>query len=214
MTEFAQKMVLLGGGGHATVVSAAARAQGNDVLGYVGPPSLKPQTLAWLGEDEDYYAITAEYGDHVSAFPGLGCVDRPSSQLRQQVIMPFWGDLAPAVIHRHAIVAKTATIQAGSFVAAGAIISENCVIGSGCIVNTGAVVDHDSVVGNGTHIATGARIAGGVSIGEWCLIGAGATITQERQIADGTILGAGALLFEDTDAHQTYIGHPARLVSS
>jgi UDP-perosamine 4-acetyltransferase len=203
-------LVLIGGGGHAGVVAAAAHACGYDVAGYVGPPPLDQDipSLPWLGDDSRIGQIMQD-NHAVAAFPALGCVNRSTLMLRRQVIEPLWGLQSLPLVHPDAYVARTARIGAGTFVAAGAVISDNTCIGRGCIINTGVVVDHDCQVEDGCHLATGARVAGGVNIASWCLIGAGATVIQGLRIASGTILGAGSVLLDDTLQGQTLVGHPA-----
>ncbi len=52
------------------------------------------------------------------------------------------------LVHPHAMVSKTATVDIGCIVEAMAVVCSNATVGKGCLVMSGAVVGHDSKVGD------------------------------------------------------------------
>jgi len=213
-TEMATRrgLVLVGGGGHASVVAEAAELSGLTVLGYVAPePSEVLANLVHLGSDQVLSELSSS---GAGAIVAIGFVDRPSQQVRDMVLHEVQqsGLAQLQVVHPHAVVSPSASIEAGSFVAAGAVVSANCVVGASSIVNTGAVVDHDCLLEAGCHIATGARLAGGVQVGESALVGCGATVLQGQRVGDRALVGAGAVVVGAVAAMSTVTGIPARAV--
>jgi sugar O-acyltransferase (sialic acid O-acetyltransferase NeuD family) len=114
------------------------------------------------------------------------------------------------IIHPAAIVAHSAHIGQGVFIAAAAILGPECQIGHGCIINHGAIVDHEVTVGAYTHIAPNSTLGGNVSIGTRVLIGAGATILPGVKFGDNAIIGAGAVVVHEVPANVIVKGIPAR----
>jgi len=114
--------------------------------------------------------------------------------------------------HPSAVIAKTAEIGSGTFVAALSIIAPDAQIGKHCIINHAAVVDHDCIVGDFTHIAPQSSLGGGVKVGKGVLIGAGAVILPGVSINDYAVIGAGALVTKDVAAAMTVIGNPAKFL--
>lgn len=116
------------------------------------------------------------------------------------------------VVHPWSIVAASATLGQGCFVAGGGVVGPEASLGEGCIVNHGAVVDHDCRIGDFCHIGPNATLAGKVQLGAQVLIGAGANILPGVSVGDGCVVGAGAVVLHDMPAGTTYVGVPARRI--
>lgn len=116
------------------------------------------------------------------------------------------------VVHARAILAKSAVVKPGCFIAAGAILAAESKIYEGCIINHGAVVDHDCFLDSYCHVAPNATLGGGVRLGRHVMIGAGANILPGVSIADDCVVGAGAVVLHDLPASGTYVGMPARRI--
>ena len=115
-----------------------------------------------------------------------------------------------SVSHPTAIIAKTAQIGAGTFIAALSIIAPDVQIGKHCIINHAAVVDHDCIVEDYTHIAPHSTLGGGVKVGKGVLIGAGAVILPGITIANYAVIGAGAVVTKNIAVGMTVVGNPAK----
>ena len=192
-------VVLIGAGGHARVVADAMALSGMTLAGHV---ALKADVSGRLGP---YLGRDTGDGKYVM---GMGYVDAASAR-RRAGLLPM---TMVTVVHPGAIVAASAVLADGCFVAAGAVVAVDVRLGRACIVNTGAVVDHDCVLGENSHVATGARVAGEVTIGRDVLIGTGAVVRQGIRIGDGAIVGAGAVVVRDVAAGVVVVGNPARVL--
>lgn len=200
--EWARRpLVLLGAGGHARSVAAAAEAVGLTIL-------------AVHGRTEAPWAVT------VLEEPGQ-VADLVSTS--GAVVVPAIGDNAIRVrvsrqwaAHLGSLVAASATVADPGLVTDGTVVLEHAhvgpaaTLGSDVIINTGAVVEHDGRVGDGAHIAPGARVLGGASIGAGTLVGAGATILPGVVVGARAVIGAGAVVDRDVAPDMTGVGIPVR----
>jgi sugar O-acyltransferase (sialic acid O-acetyltransferase NeuD family) len=119
-----------------------------------------------------------------------------------------------SVIHPSAVIAKTAQIGHGTFLAAQSVIAPDAKVGSHCIINHTAVVDHDCVVDDYTHIAPQSSLGGGVKVGKGVLIGAGAVVLPGVVIADYAVIGAGAVVTKYVAMGMTVVGNPANPIEN
>ncbi len=209
MADTDAPVVVVGAGGHARVV---AEAVGQDrVVGHLSPTKGEFNALLGprLGDDK---AVAQVEADGHSLAIGVGFVDRPSAERRSRLIKGLGAVRLATVVHQRAIVAPSAQIGAGAFVAAGAVIGTNSRIGRASIVNTGSVVDHDCQIGANVHIGPGAVLSGDVEVGDDSLIGVGATVRQGVHIGRNVIIGAGAAVIADILDGDTAVGVPARSV--
>jgi sugar O-acyltransferase (sialic acid O-acetyltransferase NeuD family) len=122
-------------------------------------------------------------------------------------------NLAEAVIHPSAQLARGVTIGTGSAVMAGSVINSDTIIGQNTIVNTGARIDHDCVIGDTVHIAPSSTLCGGVTVGDLTLIGAGATILPNVKVGRNVIVGAGSTVLEDIKDNVSVVGTPAEVIN-
>jgi UDP-perosamine 4-acetyltransferase len=204
-------VIVLGAGGHASVLIDALQQTGREIMGITDPD----ETL-WnkdylgievLGDDEKILDI---HPDRIELVNGLGSVKTTSAR---QKLFETWhnkGYSFASVIHPKAIVAPGVKTVEGVQILAGAIINPNVLIGANSIVNTGAILEHDCIIGNHVHIAPGVRMAGGVRVGDGAHIGIGCTILQNLELGDGCVVGAGAVVLHSITTGETVVGVPAR----
>jgi sugar O-acyltransferase (sialic acid O-acetyltransferase NeuD family) len=122
------------------------------------------------------------------------------------------GSTPHTVVHPASIVAASATLASGVFVAARAIVAPAAHVGTGAIVNHAAIIDHESDVGGFCHVAPGATLAGNVRLGMRAFIGAGANILPGIQIGEDAVVGAGAVVTVDVPSQSTCVGVPAHRI--
>lgn len=103
---------------------------------------------------------------------------------------------------------------AGSQIMASALVNAGARLGQGVIVNSRAVVEHDCTVGDFCHLAPGSVIGGGVRLGARVLLGTNATVLPGLSVADDVVIGAGAVVTRDIAAPGTYVGQPARRITT
>lgn len=213
------RLVVIGGGGHAKVVVdawlAAGRAPGtvevrDDDASRVGrlleglpvqvpavpPPAARPAP----GPGPDT-------GFHVAV--GSNAVRR---DLWARAVA---AGLQPAVVvHPRAAVARSAVLEPGCFVAAQAVVGPGARVGRGAIINHGAVVDHDCVVGEFAHVAPMASLSGGAQLGAGSLLGSGARILPGIMVGADATIGAGAVVMHPVGDGRTAVGVPARIIEA
>lgn len=204
--------VVWGSSGHARVLRDLLADEGGRIVALVdrnpdavpvveGAPVLTPEDLsdflaAWQGQ------------------PLSGCVAIGGARGvdRREVLDIFVTARleTPALIHSRAVVARSASIGAGSHVLAQSVVAADARVGRGCIVNHGTVVDHECVLADGVHIAPGATLCGCVTLDTDAFVGAGATVLPRLHIGARAVIGAGAVVTRDLAPGEVVTGTPAR----
>ena len=133
-------------------------------------------------------------------------------KVREEIAKKFKNFNFLSVYHPDAIIASSAKIEVGTFLAAGSIISSDANVGKHSIINHHAVIDHDCSVGDFCHIAPHVSLGGGVKVGQGVLIGAGAIVLPGMKIADYVTVGAGSIVTNDIASGVTVVGNPARAI--
>jgi sugar O-acyltransferase (sialic acid O-acetyltransferase NeuD family) len=197
------KLVLVGSGGHASVVLDAAQ-QMNRWSSFVVLDET-PKGLVLSVDDTYHQRVTyKETCDFIVAIGDNLVRERKTTELLRE------GYSLATIIHPSAVVASSVLIEEGSCVFAGAILNPHVRIASGVIVNTSASIDHHSNIGSFAHVCPGAVLAGGVVVGDRCFVGAGAVISNQVSVTSDVTLGAGCVVIESIKESGTYVGVPAR----
>lgn len=207
----AKPILVLGGGGHASVLVAALQLQHVKILGIAERVGQAP----WgdvLGTPVicDDESILRYPPDSVELVNGLGSA--ASTRHRQELFERFKarGYSFATVVHPSAVVACDVLLGEGVQIMAGAIVQPGTVVGANSIVNTRASIDHDCKVGSQVHIGPGAIVAGDVRIGDGTFVGAGAVVIPGISIGCGCLVAAGAVVIRDVAAETRVAGLPAR----
>jgi sugar O-acyltransferase (sialic acid O-acetyltransferase NeuD family) len=203
-----RSMIVWGAGGHAKVVADAARLAGWQIAGFLD--DFQPDRAGAPYEGSlilgDRNSLD-DFADDVDLGFGIG-----DCQARLECLQ--WARQRrrslPVVAHPQAIIAKTASLGAGVFLAAGAIVNPAAILGDGVLVNTGATLDHDCRLEEGVHLAPGVNLAGNVKVGARTLIGLGTVVLPGISIGSDCIIGAGSVVVRDVPDHSTVYGNPAR----
>jgi acetyltransferase-like isoleucine patch superfamily enzyme len=117
--------------------------------------------------------------------------------------------MAPALIDPTAVLARTVSVGAGSFVNAGTIIGAMSILGEGVLVNRAVSLGHHTVLGDQVSIGPGATLAGNIQAGPSVMIGAGAIVLPDIRIGAGAIIAAGSLVRHHVPARAFVAGNPA-----
>lgn len=201
----AQRVVVVGAGGHAKVVVATLRAAGYEIDAVLDDDSAK-----W---GQDLLGIRV-HGPATGIQPGvaaravLAIGDNATRQSLAQRLRLEWA----TVVHPTAYVHPSVRLGPGAVVFAGAVIQPDTVVGAHGIINTGATVDHDCSLGDFVHVAPGCHLSGGVAIGEGAFLGIGCVAIPQTKVGAWTVVGAGGVVVSDLPAHSLARGVPARVV--
>ena len=193
---------LYGAGGHSKVVLDAMKVAQIDCAGFIDDKD----NSVWLGLPVFKVDSLTKVEANCLHIAIGGC------KARENIAEKLTNTKFFNVVHPAAIVAKSAQIGLGTFLAANSIVAAGARVGNHCIINHAAVVDHDCIVSDFCHISPQSCLGGGVKLGKGVLIGAGAIVLPNIIIADYAIFGAGAVVIKNVAARVTVVGNPAKLI--
>jgi sugar O-acyltransferase (sialic acid O-acetyltransferase NeuD family) len=207
----ADRLLVLGAGGHAKVVVDAALASGWDVVGLLdADPSRAGQKLL----DRPIFACD-EYGasELCAAHAAQIVVAIGQNETRRRIFELLRAKGAPiaTIVHPRACVASSCSIAAGTVVFAGVVVNPDTRIGANVILNTSSSIDHDGVIGDHAHVSPGVHVGGTVSVGEGTHIGIGATLRNDIRVGSWCLVGAGSVVVESLPDRVVAFGVPARV---
>lgn len=199
------KVVVIGGGGHAKVVISTLLACGIKIEGV-------------LDDDE------TKIGKDILGVPVIGNIENLSigkfkyaiiaigdNSKRKEIAREYGNNCEwISAIHPKAYIAPGVSIGKGTIVFAGAVIQPGTEIGDHVIINTGAIVDHDCKVDNFVHVAPGCKLAGGVSVKEGVLLGIGSCVIPGVTVGSWSVVGAGSVVIRDVPSFSKIKGVPAK----
>ena len=142
-------------------------------------------------------------------------------------------DEAFAIVHEDAVISQDAIVGAAAeygrtrypaCIAPGVIVREfvtihagcerHTLIGEGTLIRSGAYVANDVRIGTDCDVAAGARIGARVTIGDRVSIGMNASIRPGATVGDRVRIGQGAVVIRDIPDGETWVGNPARKIST
>lgn len=211
MGRIADRIVIVGGGGHAKVLISVLRKLSWDLAGYTDKRDNGVILgVPYLGDDAIMAALLDKDRFCRSAIIGLGKMDTSPKRINLQDEIKALGFDFPIAVSPQGVVNEEVRLGPGTVVMDGAVINCGTVIGDASIINTNSTVEHDCRIGNNVHIASGATIGGAVTVGSNCMVGAGANVIQGVTICADCLVGAGATVVKDLVVPGTYVGTPAR----
>ncbi|WP_293793044.1 acetyltransferase [uncultured Pantoea sp.] len=187
-------IVIIGGGGHASVLYDILMSQKREILAVISPTKTVNKifdNILHLKSDD----LILEYSPKkILLVNGIGQL--PNSILKKEINKKYisLGYEFESVISDNAMISSFARFGSGVQIMHGTVIQAGAEIGNHSIVNTKAVVEHDSVIGDYCFLAPNSTICGNVTLGNDVFIGAGSTIIQNLTVGNGSTVGAGALL--------------------
>ena len=204
-------LILLGAGGHATVLAEILQTAAPPLLGLCAPRPPAPGLLAalpYLGDDE---AAERHAPDTVRLVNGLG--SSAGTTARAEIFHRFReaGYHFAGVHHPSAIISPSAHTGEGLQALAGCLINSEARLGDNVLINSHAVVEHHCEIGDHGHIASGAVLCGDCRLEPGVHMGAGAVVKQGVRIGTGAVIAAGAVVIADVPAHTLVAGVPARI---
>lgn len=199
-------IVLLGAGGHASVLTDILKENKQEIAGLISPE--RPLSAIFSGieqykHDDDLAIFSAkQYGVVVAIGPQLD--DRKRLNIIDMMVAK--GYTFTNVLSKRAIISHYALLGLGVQILPGAIINAGASLGQHVVINSRAVIEHDCNIGDFSHIAPGAVLCGGVSVAKHVFIGAGAVLLPGINIGSNSIIGANALIDKDIPNNTTLYG--------
>jgi sugar O-acyltransferase (sialic acid O-acetyltransferase NeuD family) len=208
------ELILIGAGGHASVVAESAVAAGWRILGYLASEPTKEAKcgalqVPWLGSPE---APNPE-GERLLAGGARLHAAAGDARFREACLLRFGAARFATITHPGNWISPTATLGFGAYVGPFAVVNATAAIGAATIVNSGAVVEHGVQVGPCAHVAPRSVLAGLASVGARTLVGAGAVVLPFVSIGSDAVVGAGATVARDVPDGATVVGTPARPIA-
>lgn len=197
-------VVLIGGGGHASVLADILLSQGREIVAIICPDDISHRKvfsgITQLHHDSEIYQFDPA---SVKLVNGVGVL--PNSQVKKKLNEYFlkFGYQFETVIANSATISYYAEVGIGAQILSGVIIQAGVNIGAHTIVNTGSIIEHDTMIGLYNHIAPSAVICGQVKTGNNVFIGANSTIIQNIKIDNDVVIAAGTVITKDLQAKQT-----------
>jgi len=206
-----EKLVIIGGGGHAKVlISIIKKGFSYDIVGYVDKLNYGDiLNVKYLGDD---FWLEANCKSIKYAALGIGQISLTEN--RNEVVNRILkiGYEFPKIISPYALVNDGVKIGDGVQVFDGAVINSSTEIDAFSIINTNSTIEHDCKIGKFCHIATGATLCGGVEIGDFSMIGSNSVVVQYKRIASRVLIGSGGVVVKDIIEAGSYVGNPVRKI--
>lgn len=212
-------ILLIGGGGHASVIADILLEQNRIIEAVISPEDIADRDvfegLLHLKDDNDVLNYSPS---SVKLVNGIGMT--PRSNLRQKVNEYFLSKRYQfeSVIAKNASVSRYAKLGTAVQVFPNAVIQAGARIANHTIINTAAVVEHNCSIGEYNHIAPGSVLCGQVASGRDVYVGANSTVIQNIRLQNHVIVGAGAIVTKDMLENEicypcrTVVKSPARIL--
>lgn len=190
-----KSIVILAGGGHASVIADILLRQNYKIEAVVDVCNTLSrgvfQGIPLINDDQFYQMYPP---DSVKIANGFGFI--PGMTIRKEMSgrLSHLGYTFETIISEDAVVSEHAIIEKGVQILPGVVIQAGVMLGEHTIINTRAVVEHDTHIGRNCHIAPGAVVCGGVACGDEVFIGANATLIQNVKVGNRAVIGAAALV--------------------
>ena len=200
-----EKIVLVGGGGHALSVADSIIQKGEyDIVGYTDLKQNEGFVCRYLGNDDILQKCYNEGVENAVICLGYLGTGRIRDELYKK--LKDIGFELPSIIDKTAVVARDCNIGDGTYVGKKAVINASSIVGDMAIINTGAIIEHSCRIGDYSHVAVGCVLCGEANVGKHTLIGAGSNVLQGIRIGDDCIIGMGSNVLSDIGNGQKRFG--------
>lgn len=199
-------VVIIGAGGHGTVVCDVLSSSGARVIAFVDSDPAKHGTRVL---DLPVFASIADVPAMTRPAVAMGVGDNANRQ-REFEQLQARGFEFVRVVHPSAVVSGGARLGAAVVIMPNVVVNVGADVGDNVILNTACTVDHHCTIGPHSHVGPGATLAGAVRVGQQSLIGAGAVVVPGVSLGSRCVLGAGAVALHDVADDATFVGIPAR----
>lgn len=179
----AERIILVGGGGHCRSVIDVIEQQGKykidgivDLKENIGEKILGYPVIACDNQLRELFSSCK------NAVITVGHIKTNSLRLKLYGSLKEIGYKLPVITSPLAYVSRHAQIGEGTLIMHHALVNANANIGKNCIINSKALIEHDAQVGDHCHISTASVINGGVVVENNTFVGSNSTSKQEANL--------------------------------
>ena len=215
-----KRLLVIGAGGLGTefawvaseMNSASCRDTGGralwEILGYADDdPGKKGQLIRGCIVHGTIQEAFAKFGSKDIGF--AAAVGSNKARERVACVAEELGWTPETLVHPSAIVAATAEIGGGSYLAPGTVVCRGARVGRHVIINTHVSVGHDSRLDDFVQICPGARVSGGCRVGRGGFLGSNASLAPKAVVCEEAVVGANSFVLRKVAPRTTVLGCPA-----
>ncbi|ALC88205.1 acetyltransferase [Bacillus sp. FJAT-22090] len=203
-----ENIILIGDSGHAKVIEDCIHSQGGKIIAKLDDRYEDKQF------DNEIIKGPIDLIEELLTEEVKVVISIGSNRNRKRMMerLAISQDKYATVVHKRAIVCKSAKIGNGTVLMPGAVVNDDASIGKHAIINSNCVVEHDCMIEDFAHISPGAILTGSVKVGEGSHVGAGATIIPGIEIGSWTTIGAGGSVVSNIESNVTAVGVPSKII--
>ena len=201
-----QKIILIGGGGHAlSCIDIINQNKNFDLIGFFDHDIKKKKILNYNNLFLTNPDINSFQTETNFLIMGIGFIN--NSKDRDKLINEFNEKNFDFVELRSksSIISNFSEIGQSVQIFNNVIINTGSFIGDHSILNNSCLIEHNCYVGKNVHISTGAILNGDVHVGDNTFIGSGAIINNSIKIGKNCIIPSGSVIRKDIPDNSLYI---------
>jgi len=212
-----KKILIMGGGGNASVIAYAiidAYNRGDNSLEFVGYINDRDgvdeiEGYPVVGGLKDIPRLMEEDFYFINAIGKIG-VQKERIDLLESLNIP--DERYVTFVHPLAYVAPNVVLGAGCVVMPNVSISPGTVIGKCTRIMINAIIGHNNTIGEycffAAHSCTGAHL----TIKDGVFVSLNATVREFLTLEKYSTVGMGAVLLKNTEENEVWVGNPARKI--
>ncbi len=205
-----RRIVIIGAGDGGRLVSELVKEQQEfEVICFID------DNEAVQGKTINGYKIIGTSAD-LKRFGGIGFVIAVGMNMKARSMLfekAMDAMLEPVnVIHRTAIIEKSAQVGKGTIMLANCVINAFATVGENVFIFTGTIIEHDTNIGNNVYFSPGVSLGGGVKVGDNTFFGINSCTVGGITIGSNVIVGAGSVVLKDVPDNTVVAGIPAKIL--
>ncbi len=178
-----EKILLIGGGGHAKAVIDVIEQEGKfEIAGIVEKFVGESEAVLGyplIGTDDELAELRKEYK---YAIITIGHLKSNAIRVKLFGILKELDFTLPVVVSPLAYLSKHAEVAEGTVLMHHALVNAGAKVEKNCIINSKALVEHDAIIEEHSHISTGAIVNGGVRVKANTFYGSNATSKEYTEV--------------------------------